>query len=284
MDADRPLHLAAARRSVPRAHRQIDRAGPTLRSRHRGQSRRARRSPTRSTPSARHGGSARPAPRHSDPDQGQHRHRRPHEDHGRIAGAGGLDRGAAMPSSSSGCARPARVMLGKTNLSEWANFRSTQSSSGWSGRGGQTKNPYALDRNPCGSSSGSGAAVAANLAALGDRHRDRRLDRLPVVGQRARRASSRRSGWSAARASSRSPHRRTRPVRWRAPSPTRRCSSALTGVDARDAATKASAARRADYTKVLDADGLKGARIGVARKLLRLQPGRRQVMTRRLPR
>ena len=56
------------------------------------------------------------------------------------------------------------VILGKTNLSEWANFRSTRSSSGWSGRGGQTKNPYALDRNPCGSSSGSGAAIAASLA------------------------------------------------------------------------------------------------------------------------
>ncbi len=58
------------------------------------------------------------------------------------------------------------VILGKTNLSEWANFRSTKSSSGWSGRGGQTHNPYILDRNPCGSSSGSGAAVAANLAAV----------------------------------------------------------------------------------------------------------------------
>ena len=57
------------------------------------------------------------------------------------------------------------VILGKTNLSEWANFRSTHSSSGWSGRGGQTKNPYALDRSPSGSSSGSGAAIAANLAA-----------------------------------------------------------------------------------------------------------------------
>jgi amidase len=57
------------------------------------------------------------------------------------------------------------VILGKTNLSEWANFRSTKSSSGWSGRGGQTRNPYALDRNPCGSSSGSGVAVAANLCA-----------------------------------------------------------------------------------------------------------------------
>ena len=57
------------------------------------------------------------------------------------------------------------VILGKTNLSEWANFRSTHSSSGWSGRGGQTKNPYVLDRSPCGSSSGSGAAVAANFCA-----------------------------------------------------------------------------------------------------------------------
>src|SRR5215217_3837855 len=57
------------------------------------------------------------------------------------------------------------VILGKTNLSEWANFRSTKSSSGWSARGGQTKNPYVLERNPCGSSSGSGVAVAANLCA-----------------------------------------------------------------------------------------------------------------------
>lgn len=58
------------------------------------------------------------------------------------------------------------VILGKTNLSEWANFRSSHSSSGWSARGGQTRNPYALDRNPCGSSSGSAVAVAANLAAV----------------------------------------------------------------------------------------------------------------------
>jgi amidase len=58
------------------------------------------------------------------------------------------------------------VILGKTNLSEWANIRSSHSTSGWSGRGGQTHNPYALDRNPCGSSSGSGAAVAANLCAV----------------------------------------------------------------------------------------------------------------------
>jgi len=59
------------------------------------------------------------------------------------------------------------IILGKTNLSEWANFRSTRSTSGWSGRGGQTKNPYVLDRNPCGSSSGTGSSISANLAAVG---------------------------------------------------------------------------------------------------------------------
>ncbi len=59
------------------------------------------------------------------------------------------------------------VVLGKTNLSEWANFRSTNSSSGWSGRGGQVRNPFCLDRSPCGSSSGTGAAVSANLCAIG---------------------------------------------------------------------------------------------------------------------
>ena len=59
------------------------------------------------------------------------------------------------------------VILGRTNLSEWANFRSTRSTSGWSSRGGQTKNPYVLDRNPCGSSAGTGAAIAASLASIG---------------------------------------------------------------------------------------------------------------------
>ncbi|MEI8255891.1 MAG: amidase family protein, partial [Deltaproteobacteria bacterium] len=59
------------------------------------------------------------------------------------------------------------VILGKTNLSEWANYRSTRSTSGWSGRGGQTRHPYVLDRNPCGSSSGTGAAIAADFATAG---------------------------------------------------------------------------------------------------------------------
>ena len=78
------------------------------------------------------------------------------------------------------------VILGKTNLSEWANFRSTRSTSGWSSRGGQTKNPYVLDRNPCGSSSGTGTAIAASLAAIGVGHRDRWQHHLPLSGGRAR--------------------------------------------------------------------------------------------------
>ncbi|MFI5127921.1 MAG: amidase family protein, partial [Candidatus Acidiferrales bacterium] len=84
--------------------------------------------------------------------------------------AGSLALAGFTPAKDSGVARRLResgaVILGKTNLSEWANFRSSHSSSGWSGRGGQTNNPYATDRNPCGSSSGSGAAASANLAAI----------------------------------------------------------------------------------------------------------------------
>src|SRR5256714_9114428 len=79
------------------------------------------------------------------------------------------------------------VILGKTNLSEWANFRSTHSSSGWSGRGGQTKNPYALDRNPSGSSSGSAAAVAADLAAAALRTGNHR----PILSPPARKRPGR---------------------------------------------------------------------------------------------
>src|SRR5205814_473126 len=83
--------------------------------------------------------------------------------------AGSLALLGSIPNQDSFVAKRLReagaVILGKTNLSEWANFRSNHSTSGWSGRGGQTRNPYVLDRNPCGSSSGSGAAAAANLCA-----------------------------------------------------------------------------------------------------------------------
>ena len=118
---------------------------------------------------ARRGTRSRPAARHAHPAQGQHRHRRSHADHGRVAGAARTRTSRPTRPSSPGCGTPGRSILGKTNLSEWANFRSSRSSSGWSGRGRQTRNPFVLDRSPGGSSSGSGVAVSANLcmAALG---------------------------------------------------------------------------------------------------------------------
>jgi amidase len=90
---------------------------------------------------------------------------------GMVNSAGSLALADNRPSADAFMARRLRdagaVIVGKTNLSEWANFRSTRSTSGWSSRGGQTKNPYVLDRNPCGSSSGTGSAIAASLAAIG---------------------------------------------------------------------------------------------------------------------
>jgi amidase len=90
---------------------------------------------------------------------------------GMVNSAGSLAMAEHRPKADAPLVRRLResgaVILGKTNLSEWANFRSTRSTSGWSSRGGQTKNPYVLDRNPCGSSSGTGTAIAASLAAIG---------------------------------------------------------------------------------------------------------------------
>jgi amidase len=90
---------------------------------------------------------------------------------GMVNSAGSLAMAEHRPKADAPLVRRLResgaVILGKTNLSEWANFRSTRSTSGWSSRGGQTKNPYVLDRNPCGSSSGTGSAIAASLAAVG---------------------------------------------------------------------------------------------------------------------
>jgi len=90
---------------------------------------------------------------------------------GMVNSAGSLALADHRPKADAPLVRRLResgaVILGRTNLSEWANFRSTRSTSGWSSRGGQTKNPYVLDRNPCGSSSGTGTAVAASLAAIG---------------------------------------------------------------------------------------------------------------------
>jgi amidase len=158
------------------------------------------------------------------------------------------------------------VILGKTNLSEWANIRSSHSTSGWSGRGGQTQNPYALDRNPCGSSSGSGAAVAANLCAVAVGTETDGSVVCPasangVVGFKPTLGLISRSGVIPIAHSQDTAGPLTRTVRDAAI-----LLSALAGVDASDSATAASAGKATDYTRFLDANGLRGARIGVARK------------------
>lgn len=161
------------------------------------------------------------------------------------------------------------VILGKTNLSEWANFRSTRSSSGWSGRGGQTRNPYALDRSPCGSSSGSGAAVAACFAPLAVGTETDGSIVCPssangIVGFKPTLGLVSRSGIVPIAHSQDTAGPMARTVR---------DAAILLGVlasggaDARDAATR-SAQRHvlADYAAGLDAGALKGARIGVGRE------------------
>jgi amidase len=159
------------------------------------------------------------------------------------------------------------VILGKTNLSEWANFRSTHSSSGWSGRGGQTRNPYAIDRNPCGSSSGSGVAVAANFAAAAiGTETDGSIvcpsSACSLVGIKPTLGLVSRSGIIPISHSQDTAGPMTRTVADAA-----LLLNALTGVDPRDRATQNSRGKsQADYTRFLDANGLRGARIGVARK------------------
>jgi len=159
------------------------------------------------------------------------------------------------------------VILGKTNLSEWANIRSSHSTSGWSGRGGLTKNPYALDRNPCGSSSGTGAGISANLAAVGigtetdgsivcPSSSNGLAGIKPTVGLVSR------GGIIPISHSQDGAGPMCRTVRDAAI-----LLGALTGVDPDDGATAASAGKsKTDYAQYCDPNGLKGARIGVARK------------------
>lgn len=158
------------------------------------------------------------------------------------------------------------VIIGKTNLSEWANFRSTHSLSGWSARGGQTRNPYALDRNACGSSSGTGAAVAANFAAVGvgtetdgsivcPSNANGLVGLKPTVGLVSRRGIVPISHTQ----DTAGPMART-------VTDAAILLGALAGMDDRDTATAAARGRiRPDYRAFLVADGLRGARIGVAR-------------------
>ena len=171
------------------------------------------------------------------------------------------------------------IILGKTNLSEWANIRSSHSSSGWSGRGGQTLNPYALDRNPCGSSSGSGAAAAANLCAVAVGSETDGSVVCPasangLVGIKPTLGLISRAGIIPIAHSQDTAGPMARSVRDAAI-----LLGALAGVDPRDSATSASAGKAAaDYTKFLDPHGLRGARIGVARKYFGSNDAQDQLM------
>ena len=159
------------------------------------------------------------------------------------------------------------VILGKTNLSEWANFRSGKSSSGWSGRGGQTKNPYVLDRNPCGSSSGSGAAVAANLcvAAIGTETDGSVVcpsSANSLVGIKPTIGLVSRAGIIPIAHSQDTAGPMARTVTDAAI-----LLAAITGLDPRDEATNAGRGKSVtDYTQFLDKNGLRGMRLGIARK------------------
>ena len=185
--------------------------------------------------------------------------------------AGSLALLTARPKQDAFVARKLReagaVILGKTNLSEWANIRSSKSSSGWSGRGGLTKNPYVLDRNPCGSSSGSGAAPAANLcaAAIGTEtdgsvvcpsSANSLVGIKPTVGLVSRAgiipiAHSQDTAGPMARTVADAVS----------------LLGALTGVDPRDPVTKQSGGKAlSDYTRFLDKNGLSGVRLGIVRK------------------
>ncbi|MBV8475241.1 MAG: amidase, partial [Acidobacteria bacterium] len=185
--------------------------------------------------------------------------------------AGSLALVGSKPSIDSTVARKLRaagaIILGKTNLSEWANIRSSHSTSGWSGRGGLTKNPYALDRNACGSSSGSGAAVAANLCTVAIGTETDGSIVCPasangVVGIKPTVGLVSRAGIIPISHSQDG----AGPIA-RSLADAALVLGALTGEDPRDSATSAAGANAlADYSRFLDPGGLRGARLGVARK------------------
>jgi amidase len=159
------------------------------------------------------------------------------------------------------------VILGKTNLSEWANIRSSHSTSGWSGRGGLTRNPYALDRNACGSSSGTGAGISANLAAVGVGTETDGSVVCPasingICGLKPTVGLVSRSGIIPISHTQDTAGPMARTVRDLAI-----LLGAMAGADEEDSATAASKGKPVpDYTTYLNADGLKGARLGVVRK------------------
>ncbi len=165
------------------------------------------------------------------------------------------------------------VLLGKTNLSEWANFRSTRSTSGWSGRGGQTRNPYVLDRNPCGSSAGTGSAISANLATVGIGTETDGSIICPssicgLVGLKPTIGLVSRSGIIPISVTQDTAGPMTRSVADAAA-----VLDAIVGVDARDASTtRRGAVQPANYLSALHNAALRGARIGVARNMAGFHP------------
>jgi amidase len=171
------------------------------------------------------------------------------------------------------------VLLGKTNLSEWANIRSNYSSSGWSGRGGQTHNPYALDRNPCGSSSGSGAAASANFCAVAIGTETDGSIVCPsssngIVGIKPTVGLVSRAGIIPISHTQDGAGPMCRTVRDAAI-----LLGALTGEDPDDTATAASRGKSfTDYTQFLKPHGLRGARIGVVRKTFGFLPAVDKIM------
>jgi amidase len=185
--------------------------------------------------------------------------------------AGSLALEGSIPAKDSFIAARLReagaVILGKTNLSEWANFRSTHSSSGWSSQGGQCRNPYALDRSPSGSSSGSGAAIASNFAAVAvgsetDGSIVSPSSASSLVGIKPTVGLVSRSGIVPI-----SHTQDTAGPMARTVTDAAILLTILAGIDPQDSATAASKGKaEADYTKFLDPKGLQGARIGVARK------------------
>lgn len=170
------------------------------------------------------------------------------------------------------------VILGKTNLSEWANMRSNHASSGWSGRGGQTRNPYALDRNPCGSSAGSGAAVAAGLApaAIGSETDGSIICPAAangIVGIKPTVGLVSRSGIIPI-----SHNQDTAGPMARTVSDAAIVLNVIAGSDPRDPATAEADRHKTDYTRALDPNGLRGKRIGVVRQLAGAEPNADRVL------
>ena len=166
------------------------------------------------------------------------------------------------------------VILGKTNMSEWANFRSTRSSSGWSSRGGQTRNPYVLDRSPCGSSSGSGVSVAANLCAISIGTETNGSIACPasmnnVVGIKPTVGLVSRTGIIPISKTQDTAGPLARTVKDAA-----LLLGAMTGIDPDDEATAASQGKAlSDYTQFLKTDGLAGKRIGIEKSFLKKHEG-----------